>query len=545
MNDSWKMNFRKIILDRGEDYYYEGNVSKLEKTGYGYHAIVSGSTDYDVEIYMEDGNISDMECDCPYAQDDNHCKHEAAVLYAIFEDETGFKSKDLSKPRESMEEILASMSEKQIREELYRILKEEPLQYDRIYNTYRKKKADKADIRRILSKLDHLAYEYGDRGGFIDWRNSMDYANAFTGYLDDSLSPMIQRGEYKEAFEVMKGAYQIVENVEMDGSSGEHSVILSEIDEKMEQVIHLCDEGLKDEIHEWIEGLLSDEYRMIYDDAYRLYCYAFDDEKYLVKLLEQVKEKIEDLNIGRYRLEESLELYEDVLKRLGYDDEEYKRWLFDHYDLTAVKNVCLKKAREADDLDGQLKILIDLSEGEETSRFRIDHLRQIAAIYEKKGDTEKLRDTLIQIAAEDRYCDEGLFDRIRLLCDQSEWEPLREKLLEDHQNLAPAVYAKEGLFGKIAEHLQEYPIDIAFKYFKALKDDHPEVLLKRLFDHMYVLEKRSPCASLYEEEKKVLSKILLIEGGKEKLVSFMEEWRNKYPTRKAMYRMFDEIEGEM
>lgn len=47
------------------------------------NAVVSGSDDYEVSIYLSDGEIEDMYCDCPYASDGNNCKYMAAVLYLL------------------------------------------------------------------------------------------------------------------------------------------------------------------------------------------------------------------------------------------------------------------------------------------------------------------------------------------------------------------------------------------------------------------------------------------------------------------------------
>ena len=73
------------ILARGEMYYYDGAVQDLEKTEHGYHAVVEGTEDYEVDIEMEDKQICEMYCTCPYAADGNNCKHMAAVLYEIEE----------------------------------------------------------------------------------------------------------------------------------------------------------------------------------------------------------------------------------------------------------------------------------------------------------------------------------------------------------------------------------------------------------------------------------------------------------------------------
>ena len=80
----WEEYFAPHILLRGWDYYQESAVTDLRETGKGkYRAKVRGTEDYSVEIEMEDGVPVIMECDCPYADDGNNCKHMAAVLYAI------------------------------------------------------------------------------------------------------------------------------------------------------------------------------------------------------------------------------------------------------------------------------------------------------------------------------------------------------------------------------------------------------------------------------------------------------------------------------
>ena len=46
-------------------------------------ATVSGTELYEVEIFLDHDEVYDMDCDCPYAEDGNYCKHMAAVLYEL------------------------------------------------------------------------------------------------------------------------------------------------------------------------------------------------------------------------------------------------------------------------------------------------------------------------------------------------------------------------------------------------------------------------------------------------------------------------------
>ena len=78
---NWKSLFARHILERGYDYYCMDAVENLDVSEDLIRADVSGTEDYEVEISLEDGEITDMYCSCPYAEDGRNCKHMAAVLY--------------------------------------------------------------------------------------------------------------------------------------------------------------------------------------------------------------------------------------------------------------------------------------------------------------------------------------------------------------------------------------------------------------------------------------------------------------------------------
>lgn len=86
---NWQENFTDKILERGFDYYENGYVLGIMKTTSGYKAEVEGSgyDAYHVTIKIEDDKIKEMDCTCIYGQEIGYCKHMAAVLYAIDEDE--------------------------------------------------------------------------------------------------------------------------------------------------------------------------------------------------------------------------------------------------------------------------------------------------------------------------------------------------------------------------------------------------------------------------------------------------------------------------
>ena len=71
------------ILQRGADYVY--SIEEVDQVDIGeFSASVEGTSEYNVYVKLdvEDGDIEEHECDCPYDWGDV-CKHIVAVLYHI------------------------------------------------------------------------------------------------------------------------------------------------------------------------------------------------------------------------------------------------------------------------------------------------------------------------------------------------------------------------------------------------------------------------------------------------------------------------------
>lgn len=74
--------FKGEVLRRGGDYYGQNKVVYLCLEGEEGKAIVQGGEAYEVFFRYEDGQISDLVCDCPCGFP---CKHEAAALMQLKE----------------------------------------------------------------------------------------------------------------------------------------------------------------------------------------------------------------------------------------------------------------------------------------------------------------------------------------------------------------------------------------------------------------------------------------------------------------------------
>ena len=77
----WYKLFRQHILDRGIEYFEDGEVIDFSYSANEIKASVNGSDVYDVEILLDEEDVIDMYCSCFYAADGHNCKHMAAVLF--------------------------------------------------------------------------------------------------------------------------------------------------------------------------------------------------------------------------------------------------------------------------------------------------------------------------------------------------------------------------------------------------------------------------------------------------------------------------------
>lgn len=71
-------------FERGQAYFHDGVVSRLEEHGAAVRATVRGTHRYQVELAVEDGGLA-YECNCPVGEEGAFCKHAVAVALSWLE----------------------------------------------------------------------------------------------------------------------------------------------------------------------------------------------------------------------------------------------------------------------------------------------------------------------------------------------------------------------------------------------------------------------------------------------------------------------------
>ena len=80
-----KSFFTETILNRGKAYFEQNRVFSVNQyDNQTYTGIVLGSEAYHAKITLDEHyDVMSASCDCPYAIEGKHCKHEAALYFAI------------------------------------------------------------------------------------------------------------------------------------------------------------------------------------------------------------------------------------------------------------------------------------------------------------------------------------------------------------------------------------------------------------------------------------------------------------------------------
>lgn len=207
-------NFKQIIpaqiLSRGREYVRQGQILDLsfDEEELVWEAQVEGTDVYDVRIELQSNGSLDSSCTCPYDMGE-HCKHVAAVLYAIeeaFPDQLGTKPRKKPAKRQTRHDKLRQRLEKTSHEQLVSILLELTQSDRELLNQLLihldAGDAKPMDYRRVVK--DALRAGRGDYG-FLDFTGS-NRAGRKIGELLDQVEQWRNVGELDKAI----GVYQAV-----------------------------------------------------------------------------------------------------------------------------------------------------------------------------------------------------------------------------------------------------------------------------------------------------------------------------------------------
>ena len=547
----WKDLFQEHILARGESYYFDGAVLELHKTEHGYHAVVEGTEDYEVDIEMEGGRICEMYCSCPYAEGGNNCKHMAAVLFEIEEQNEEDILTEETCPddqEQEVEEIIERIPE----EELRSFVKGIAAQNSEIWNILMTRyavKIDEKQMDRLKQGVDQLVWEYGDRSGYIDYRNAWDFCWALENYLEDKVETLIDRKCYGQAFELTNYVFRTIGNIDIDDSDGGTAQVANACYDKWKEILENCSEEEKNEMFSWFMSHLSCDYVVDYMEDYMedFLTHEFQNREMLEKMLKDLDKRIEmqtsSTDCGstwsaRYGYENNIIKRLEFMERLDLPAEEIREYRRQHWRFSAVRELEIQENLDNGNLGEAIRILQESKIlDKEYPGLVARYSEQLISIYETQTDKEAYKKELLYYVFECPQNNLVHIYKLKEVCTDKEWEDYREQILKNpkNYNILYPFMEKEGMYESMLECIRKetfiYNLD---KYEKVLKEKFPEQVRDIYISYLHHEAERAGNRKRYRELMKYLKKIRRYPGGKEKASEIAENWRGMYYRRTAM-----------
>ena len=558
---NWKKLFAIHILERGYDYYCDDAVENMEISDNIIRADVIGSEDYEVEISLSNGEVTDMYCSCPYALDGRNCKHMAAVLYEWSENEAEEKkdeenaiNTDLFQPAytvnshkkklTAVEELVRSANEEDVRSFLAAVLAEDEKLLLRFHNIINKQ-VTREDINNYIRQVDIIADRYLGRNYFISYYEADGFISELEEIIDEDVRRMIDNGDYLSAFEVMNYIFVLIGDVDMDDSDGGTGMLADRIYQLWLELLVKVSSKEKRKMFDWFTSHLDGSV-IDYLEEYieQIIMGEFEENEYEQAKLDFIEDMIarserkdsdwsRDYGVGKWAVR-----YLEMLQEKKASDEQIKEVCKRYWKNSSVRryyvDICMKKK----EYDHVLQILDECILLDKQYRGLIsEYSEKKKEIYLLQGNRSAYIEQLWKLVLEHEPGNLELYRELKKQYTADEWLVKREEIFGKLPAYAHVerLYKEEKLYDRLLVYVLNSPGLYALQeYEKVLKKEYPEQILNKYKDEVSKMAVHTSDRKNYAHLVSLLRKMQQMKGGSKLVEQIVAEWKIKYKNRPAM-----------
>ena len=568
---NWQKLFASHILERGYDYYCDGAVENIEIGRDDIRADVVGTEDYEVEISLNDGKVTDMYCSCPYAAGGNNCKHMAAVLYEwtadiMDEDEpedtdnedmdndADAESMDLFEPAvtvcdykkksAAVEKLVTSAERDIVQAFLVSVLAEDKKLLLRFRNMVNKC-ATKEDVEDYFEQIDEIADRYLGRDHFINYYQAYDFMLKLEEIIDKDVRRMIDNGSHISAFHVMNHIFVLLGNVDMDDSGGETSMLAEQIyqlwlelltkvnaQDKRKMFIWFTthmDGSVIDYLEEYIEQIIMEEFKEPE--------YEQDKLSFMEEMIEKAEKKdsgwSRDYAVGKWTV-----TYLKTLEEKNAPEDQLEEICKKYWNNSGVRRYYIDRYFEKKEYDRVLQVLDESIELDKAYRGQVlEYIQKKKEIYRLQGNKSAYIEQLWKLVLEQSAGDLDIYKELKAQYSEKEWLIKREELFK---KLPPnahidRLYKEEKLYDRLLAYvLKSSGLYAVQSYENVLKKEYPKQILSKYQGEVNKMASCTGNRKHYADLVALLRRMKRIKGGSEIVETIVEEWKIKYRNRPAM-----------
>ena len=568
---NWQKLFASHILERGYDYYCDGAVENIEIGRDDIRADVVGTEDYEVEISLNDGKVTDMYCSCPYAAGGNNCKHMAAVLYEwtadiMDEDEpedtdnedmdndADAESMDLFEPAvtvcdykkksAAVEKLVTSAERDIVQAFLVSVLAEDKKLLLRFRNMVNKC-ATKEDVEDYFEQIDEIADRYLGRDHFINYYQAYDFMLELEEIIDKDVRRMIDNGSHISAFHVMNHIFVLLGNVDMNDSGGETSMLAEQIyqlwlelltkvnaQDKRKMFIWFTthmDGSVIDYLEEYIEQIIMEEFKEPE--------YEQDKLSFMEEMIEKAEKKdsgwSRDYAVGKWTV-----TYLKTLEEKNAPEDQLEEICKKYWNNSGVRRYYIDRYFEKKEYDRVLQVLDESIELDKAYRGQVlEYIQKKKEIYRLQGNKSAYIEQLWKLVLEQSAGDLDIYKELKAQYSEKEWLIKREELFK---KLPPnahidRLYKEEKLYDRLLAYvLKSSGLYAVQSYENVLKKEYPKQILSKYQGEVNKMASCTGNRKHYADLVALLRRMKRIKGGSEIVETIVEEWKIKYRNRPAM-----------
>lgn len=540
----------ETILKRGLSYFKSGAIADFTEISTGeYEAIVSGTEDYTVRLKINNDTVIEHNCDCPYDRG-SVCKHIVAVIFHLKQDELQLNESQVKTPRKKKTKSV----NQQIKELLKAISHEELIEFvqenankDRKFRNY------------FLASFGHLSQDQSKafyqkqihsilqtakgRDGWIGW-SEMKYVNKAIQPFMENAEKYLENKNFENVFFISTALLEeMTEAIQYaDDSNGDLGYF---IDAAMELLSNLTQEKLsktlKEEMFTYCITSFKQKIFKGWDWHLGILNIAVDliDKESDADIILDCLDKIND----NYEIEQAQPFKLDLLRRFKSKDE-VEKYINKNISNSNIRTQEIEIAFKNKDFERVIKLSKDGIKCDEKDKpglvkYWYDWLLKIAIA---QNETTKIIEY-----AQFRLINSfgGTQDYYQILKDNIEvenWHPFLEEIIKEitpktkwtYTELIRKIYIREEWWDRLflmlkqnisLENIQQNEQYLAKDYSLELIEMYSE----RIIDYVERFMGRDyyQTACTYMRRMKKL-------GGNEQVKELIENFKKKYPQRKAL-----------
>ena len=550
--DDFENEISAVIFRRGEDYYENGLVEDLEEVAPGrWNAVVEGTTDYETEVCIKNGEIVSWDCDCPY--DGYMCKHVVAVLLAVRDEGTGFS--DYEEVRTEQEQLskddaavsgdlmarISLLTEKQLREFVGKYAQKDAVFKEEL-------------LKHVMSRQLSGTTETYRR----EVRKYICYADIY-GILDKGIL-LLEAGRIEEAVAIALQTFEsFADEYEYDDYADNDNIDPDVCERAGDLIRRIVDDSrtaseLKRRIVVELDSLSGKDVYAQFD--------MFDMDGLVADVSQNILSKEDilamiDIHLRtepEYRLADWVQRKVHVLAGMGRTDEAAE--VVDGYlYLPEIRREEVDKAVEAGNYERALAMLdegIDLAEKNGHYGTRNSWMERKREVFEAQGRV----DDVVEITRE-MFLDSPKMEdyrRLRSLIKAEKWPEYLDSLIDkaklvDYSSYLSCsraeIFKEEKEYGRlialIAKLRPEDRLNALIAYSSVLQAGYSAQLLDMFTPLIKDYAERNVNVKAYPYVVQVLRQMRKLDGGAEVVSGLVSLFRSKYARRSRMMRELDRL----